>query len=213
MILLDPIYKDLVPVIHPASAGYPFLEELRKQGPMHGLTDPDDQAVFLAHAIHETQWFTRLEENLYYRWPTLMKTWPKRYWNPVLAQDHHMKPEKIANYVYAKRLGNYLPNDGWYFRGRGIFMTTGRDNYNQVARKLFDKPSTLMLKPELLKEPRWAVASALLYWKDRKMSAFVDPKTGKADIKKSTLVLNGGTNGLADRIHIHSLILPWVKTA
>lgn len=206
MILLDPIYTDLVPAGIDAQAGLPFLAELRRQAPVYGLTDPEDEAVFLAHALHESKWFTDLEENLNYSWKRLMAVWPSRFLNPLKAKQYERQPQKLANFVYGGRLGNHLPNDGWYFRGRGIFMTTGRDNYRDVAMHLFGETVTLMKNPGLLTTPQWAVASALRYWKVRKMK-------GVHDLKKSTKLLNGGTHGLADRIEIYHTIYPWVKAA
>ncbi len=102
----------------------PFIAPLQAafDEPDFGLITWRARAAFLANAAHESQQFTRLEENLNYSAVGLLKTWPTRF-NPAQAESMAKQPERIANYVYAKRGGNgdEASGDGWRFRGRGIF--------------------------------------------------------------------------------------------
>ena len=104
------------------------------------------------------------------------------------------KPEKIANRVYADRMGNgnEASGDGWKFRGRGLIQLTGKDNYQQFAK---DYGIDCVKNPDLLLEPQFALASACWFWQKRNLNTFAD----KDDIVMVTKRVNGGVNGLNDR--------------
>ena len=55
---------------------------------------------------------------------------------------------------------------------------------------------TIAKRPELLENPRHAVASACWFWADKKLNRFADNN----QITACTRVINGGTNGLKERI-------------
>lgn len=104
--------------------------------------------------------------------------------------------EEIASgkaYEGRKDLGNTEVGDGVKFKGRGLIQTTGRANYQQVKNLL---GIDCITNPELLEEPKWAVETACLYWKTRKLNDIAD----KGDIKLISKRVNGGTNGLNERI-------------
>lgn len=95
------------------------------------LFDPRQQAYVLATAWHETG--ARLEpvaENLNYSARGLLATFPHRF-SEDEAKRFARQPERIANRVYAGRMGNgdEASGDGWRFRGRGLVQITGRRNY------------------------------------------------------------------------------------
>jgi len=95
------------------------------------LFDPRHRAYILATAWHETG--ARMQpvtENLNYSARGLLATFPNRF-SADEAKTYARQPEKIANRVYANRMGNgdEASGDGWHFRGRGLVQITGRRNY------------------------------------------------------------------------------------
>jgi predicted chitinase len=85
------------------------------------INTPERMAAFLAQIAPESGEFRRLVESLNYTGSRLMKVWPKRFQTLEKANEYARQPEKLANYVYAKRLGNrdVASGDGWRYRGRG----------------------------------------------------------------------------------------------
>jgi len=96
-------------------------------------------------------------------------------------------------YEGRKDLGNTQPGDGPKFRGRGLIQITGRANYRECGD---DLGAELEDNPELLEEPDLAVASACWFWATRGLNELADA----GDFRKITRKINGGTNGLADRM-------------
>ncbi len=95
------------------------------------LFDLRHQAYILATAWHETGGRMQpVTENLNYSARGLMATFPSRF-SADEAKAYARQPEKIANRVYANRMGNgdEASGDGWRFRGRGLVQITGRRNY------------------------------------------------------------------------------------
>ncbi len=160
------------------------------------IDTPVRLAAFLAQTAHESADFSRLVENLNYSAERLVKVWPKRF-TPETAKLYAMQPKKIANYVYAKRLGNgdEASGDGWQFRGRGLMQTTGRDNYRACGKVL---RLNLELKPERLETPKYAALAAGVYWSANGLNALADGNS-EASFKTLTIRINGGVTGLEER--------------
>ena len=98
-----------------------------------------------------------------------------------------------AAYEGRKDLGNIYKGDGVRYKGRGIFQLTGRANYRTIGAKLgYD----LENNPELAESPEVSVLTALEYWKSRSLNTYAD----KDDVRTVTYRINGGYNGLNDRI-------------
>ncbi|QHV99243.1 glycoside hydrolase family 19 protein [Spirosoma endbachense] len=76
-----------------------------------------------------------------------------------------------AAYEGREDLGNSEPGDGMRFKGRGLIQLTGRKNYAAFAEKF---GVDCMNHPELIAEPRWAVASALNFWNVNKLNGWAD---------------------------------------
>src|SRR5579859_5161140 len=96
-----------------------------------GLVTPRRAAMFLGQCAEESGGFTVLVENLEYSANGLRKEWPSHFApTPGMpaAEDYAYQPQKIANWVYANRMGNGSAEsgDGWRFRGAGIIQGTGR---------------------------------------------------------------------------------------
>ena len=117
------------------------------------INTPVRAAAFLAQTAHESAEFRTLVENLNYSAAGLCKTWPNRFASLDFAKPYDRNPELIANYVYAKRLGNgdVASGDGWRFRGRGLIQLTGRGNYRScgtaIALPLEAEPERPRLQP------------------------------------------------------------------
>ena len=161
--------------------------------PRYKIDTPQRIAGFLAQCGHESNNFTVLEENLYYRAETLDKVFPKYFKNAGRnAADYAKKPEAIANIVYGGRMGNTQPGDGYRFRGRGVIQLTGRDNYTNFGKTLNksaeDTAEYVATKPGALESACW-------YWSTRNINKYADAN----DIVGMTKAINGGTIGLEDR--------------
>lgn len=96
-------------------------------------------------------------------------------------------------YEGRKDLGNIQPGDGRRYKGRGLIQVTGRANYAKCGQ---DLGLDLINHPELLEEPTNACRSAAWFWKKRGLNELAD----SGDQIKITKRINGGTNGLADRL-------------
>ena len=153
-------------------------------------------AHFFAQISHETGEFKLYEENLNYSAQGLVKIFGK-YFNSVTAKLYARQPEKIANKVYANRMGNgnELSGDGWKFRGRGFLQLTGRSNYELFAQ--YVKDGEVLKNPDLVTE-KYAMESALFYF-DRNKLWDRCKKVDDDTILLITKKINGGTNGLAHR--------------
>jgi putative chitinase len=159
----------------------------------YNISTTQRQASFIGQCQHESRNFRTLEEDLYYSADGLMRTWPSRFPSRDVAEQFAQNPEKIANKVYAGRLGNTEEGDGWAFHGRGIIQLTGRDLYTTCGAALgFD----FVGNPELLVQPKYAALSAGWYWNKKGLNDLAD----KRDYPEMTKRINGGLLGLADRI-------------
>lgn len=172
-----------------------FLDPLNSAMLEFGIDTPARQSAFLAQAAHESSQLRALRENLNYSADRLIEIF-RRHFTFADAASYARHPERIANRVYAQRLGNgnEASGDGWRFRGRGIFQITGRANYTECSRALYND-ELLIESPELLEQPVGACRSAGWFWQARDLNQYAD--TG--DFKTLTLRINGGLNGWADR--------------
>lgn len=163
--------------------------------------DVDYVRAFIAQLAVESGEFNRTVENLNYSAEGLMKTWPSRFPTLAFAQQYARQPEKIANFVYANRLGNGPPEsgDGWKNRGVGWIQCTGATNINRVLRELGLPEGD----PTPLQLPKWAAQSAGAYWARKpQLNALADDlphDDDAADFFSISRLVNGGTIGLAER--------------
>jgi len=158
------------------------------------ISHPLRQAAFIGQAAHESGNFKMLVENLNYRAETLMKVWPKRFPTLEFAKQYERDPKKIANSVYANRMGNRdeASGDGFRFRGRGLFQTTGHAGYFHAGKALGED---FVMNPDLVATPRYAALTAGFFWQTHKLNQYADAR----DFVTMTKKINGGTIGLADR--------------
>jgi len=151
------------------------------------------QASFIGQCQHESNNFRTLEENLHYSADGLMRTWPSRFPSRDVAEQYAQNPEKIANKVYAGRMGNTEEGDGWAYHGRGLIQLTGRDNYAAASQSL---GYAYITNPELLLQPKHAALTAGWFWNKKGLNELADSQ----DYETMTKRINGGTLGLDDRI-------------
>lgn len=128
--------------------------------------------------------------------------------------------EELASgqaYEGRKNLGNIQPGDGKRFKGRGLIQITGRTNYKTIGDSIkvdFIAEPTLLggknitfCTPEQLK---YAALSAGWFWNSRKLNLIadkiklaepIDDGDNLERYKDITKKINGGYNGLADRVN------------
>jgi putative chitinase len=159
------------------------------------ILTPRQQAAFIGQCGHECGNFRMLEENLNYRAETLMKLWPKRFPTLEFAKQFERNPKKIANTVYANRMGNRdeASGDGYRFRGRGCIQLTGSANYFHAGKAL---GVDFIMEPDLVATPQYAALTAGFFWNTQKLNPIAESGNNLALTKK----INGGTIGLNDRI-------------
>jgi putative chitinase len=178
------------------SLGIPigFLEPLNECFDKYSINTPKRQASFLGQVLHESNNLKSLVENLNYGAKGLMSTWSNRFPTQEIAAQYERQPEKIANKVYADRLGNGSEEsgDGWKYRGRGAIQCTGKSAYEACGKSL---GLDLIGSPELLEQPSGAIASAGWFWDTRGLNQRADI----GDIVGISKVINGGTLGLEER--------------
>jgi putative chitinase len=157
------------------------------------ISSPLRQAAFIGQCAHECGNFKLLEENLNYRAETLIKLWPRRF-NATNVNDYARNPKKIANMVYANRMGNRdeSSGDGYRFRGRGCIQLTGHANYFHAGQACGED---FVMQPELVATPMYAAMTAGWFWDTHKLNQYADSQ----DLVGMTKKINGGTIGIDDR--------------
>lgn len=165
----------------------------------YDINTPARVAAFLAQCGHESGGWTVFEENLNYSATGLVGTFKKYFPTVEFATPYARKPENIANRVYSNRMGNGAPEtgDGYKYRGRGPIQLTGKDNYRSFAKEMFDDWENLFENPDWVTSDRdFALMSAIWFWNKNQLNVQAD----SGDIKLMTKKINGGYNGLEDRI-------------
>lgn len=179
-----------------------YVTPLNEVAEYYEINTPQRVAAFLAQVAHESGGFNFTKENLNYSAKGLMTTFKKYFPTEALAKEYERQPEKIANKVYANRMGNgdEASGDGSKFCGRGLIQLTGKQNYTRFAA---DLGVTLDECVAYLETPAGAVSSAGWFWDQNNLNAICD----RGDIKLLTKRINGGFIGLEDRIHHYELAL------
>jgi putative chitinase len=147
----------------------------------YGINSPARVGAFLAQVGHESGQLRFTKE---------------------LGSDAYLS--KYDTGSLAKRLGNTpAPDgDGQMYRGRGLIQVTGRGNYLACSLALFSD-RRLLNEPQLLEQPQWAAMSAGWYWSTKRLSELADG----GDFEAITRKINGGLNGLADRLALYDQAL------
>ncbi|MFC1141214.1 glycoside hydrolase family 19 protein [Pasteurella multocida] len=162
-----------------------------------GCVTKQQQAMFLAQCGHESAGFSIFTENLNYSEQALLRVF-RRYFDEKTAKQYARKPEMIANRVYAARMGNGSESsgDGWRFRGRGIIQITGKNNYTAFKAwlgrdiQLDDIANNLDL----------AVKTGVWFWITNDLAQV-------NSVEKATRRVNGGLNGLEERVNLYRRLM------
>jgi putative chitinase len=170
---------------------YEVLEQLLDD---YEINTPLRVAHFIAQCAHESGNFVFIRENLNYKAASLQKIFAKYFPTAELAQQYANKPERIANRVYASRMGNgpEASGDGYRYCGRGLIQLTGKDNYTFFAGSL---GISVEEASEYLATFEGAAQSACWFWEQNNLNRFADAN----DCKGLTKAINGGYIGLSDR--------------
>ena len=173
---------------------------------------PVRAAHFFAQTAHETGGFNAFSENLNYSAKGLRGIFKKYFPTDALAAQYERKPEKIANRVYASRMGNgpEASGDGFRYRGRGALQLTGKDNYKAFAD--YCKRPDVMSNPDLV-AGELAFESAMFFFERNKLWNICDQGVTDAAILALTKKVNGGTHGLADRSEKTKKYIGWATNA
>ena len=161
-----------------------------------GVTTNRRIAAFLGQvAVEAGASFSEIAENLYYTHPIrLMAVFGAHFPTIASAVPYVGNPEKLANFVYANRMGNRDPGDGWAFRGGGLLQLTGRDEYAAFGAS---RGMSAELAAALVRTPQGAADSAVWYWTTHDLSDLADAW----EITAITRAINGpAMEGAAERI-------------
>lgn len=173
------------------------IKQIPEVSEKFGVNTPLRLAHFLAQTGHESGGFKITTENLNYSAKGLTNIF-KKYFTPESALEYQRKPEKIANIVYANRMGNgnQASGDGFKFRGRGYIQLTGKTNYQAFDKTVEDN---IEANPDLV-ATKYPLLSAAWFWSKNGLNAIADQGATDEVITKITKRVNGGTIGLPDRI-------------
>jgi predicted chitinase len=182
-------------------------------------------AHLLAQIREEVGPGLRLTENLNYRVEVLKSRFSYFRAHPGEAEIYGQKPgqaadqEAIANRAYANRNGNgdVASGDGWRYRGRGLIQLTGKANYQSFTvehNKIWpDDKQDFVLTPDLVAEEKYAVRSALVFWKAHNLDAIAVQGVSCTETDRITRRVNSGTTSYADRCnHLKAIMsIPFFK--
>jgi putative chitinase len=183
--------QQIIPNNKEADEWFQVLETLFH---LYSIDTPERAAGFISQCAYESRGFRSIEENMNYSETALNRVFGKYFGTKRNAKNYARKPEKIANVVYANRMGNgnTKSGDGWKYRGRGIIQLTGKNNYKKFAEHVGMSLDEVI---EYLETKYGAAHAACWYWMVNGLNEYADA----GDTYSMTKRINGGTHGLAGR--------------
>jgi putative chitinase len=138
------------------------------------ISTNEKAAHFLGQVSHESGNFKYSEENLNYSEAALLRVFGRYFTSDPnhprkkLASAYAHKPEKIANWVYANRMGNgdEASGHGWKHRGFGLIQLTGKNNQELFANKVRDL--RILDNPEIIAR-EYYFESALFFFNENRL--------------------------------------------
>ena len=174
------------------------LEQIPAVMEKYEINTPLRLCHFLSQCAHESENFTATRENLNYSAEALDRVFHRYFPTKELLDAYAHKPEQIGNRVYANRMGNgnEASGDGFKYRGHGYIQLTGKINYTSFAH---------MVGGEVVTDPdvvatKYPLLSAAFFWNSRELNHVADGGSQDNIVTWITKIINGGSNGLADRL-------------
>lgn len=162
------------------------------------LVTPTRLRYFIAQCAHESQGFSRLEENMRYsKISRIRLIWPHRFDSDRDAARYVNNPMDLANRVYSARYGNgdEASGDGWKFRGRGWIGLTFAENYVRFFKWCGLEPYH---DPDFVSTVDGAAKSAAWYWIEHDLNGLCD----SGDFDGVTRKINPAMAGRLERRQI-----------
>ena len=169
-----------------------------------GIDNPLKLSHFLSQCAHESGNFKFVKENLNYSADGLLNIFGKYFKkadgktpDKELANKYARQPEKIANRVYANRMGNgdEASGDGWKYKGAGYIQLTGKDNYAAFDKFVEDD---ILANPDLV-ATKYPLMSAAFFFHKNKLWDVCDKGHTHDVVVAVTKRINGGVIGLEER--------------
>jgi putative chitinase len=172
------------------------ISQIPETAAKFGIDTPLKLAHFLSQCAHESGGFTVVYENLNYSAAGLNNTFKKYFPTLESAKPYDRNKEKIANKVYANRMGNSneASGEGFKFRGRGYIQLTGKDNYTAFSKSI---GVDVISNPDLVATV-YPLLSAAWFFSKNCLKKCVD--ASDTTVTSVTKCVNGGTTGLDDRL-------------
>lgn len=174
-----------------------------------GISSNARVAHFAGQIVHETANFSYEIENLNYSANGLRRVFSKYFKTYDEALSYEYQPKRIANKVYANRMGNgnELSGEGYKFIGRGPLMLTGKNNYVALAKfvnrfEIIDNPNLVITD--------YYFESALFFFDRNNLWRLCDVVDYQSIVKVSERI-NGGHNGLEERVNLTNRFYKMLK--
>ena len=173
------------------------MEEIPLIMEKFGIDNPLRLSHFLSQCAHESGNFKLVRENLNYSADGLRKIFPKYFPTIEVANKYARQPEKIANRVYANRMGNgdEASGDGWKYKGAGFVQLTGKNNYAAFDKFVDDD---ILANPDLV-ATKYPLMSAAFFFHKNKLWDICDKGHSHDVVVAVTKRVNGGVHGLEER--------------
>lgn len=148
------------------------------------INTPERISHFLAQVFHESGALSITNENLNYSAERLVAVYPKRFKTIEEAKPFQRNKKALSELLYQG------------FHGRGLIQLTHKYNYEECGKAL---GVDFINNKELLEQPKYACLSACWFWDKHKLNKLADIG-GEGRVQTITKIINGGYNGLEDRI-------------
>lgn len=169
----------------------PFADEVQPEKFSAGI---EDLKSFVPQYLYETALLEKLDESLVYHAERICQVWPSRFPTPASAAPYAFNPARLANCVYANRMGNGNEASGDGYRYRGRPMITGLYAYQKVGERI---GQDLLDLPELIQQPHYGLIAMRAWWEGDIPDAVLGDQV---QIRRR---VQGSTEGLQHCIVLH----------